>query len=72
MESESKDKKKKPYSQAALTTLPRGQAIRLVAEHKNCSEEEAADFLDSLRRQPQPNRAKAVNDVKKENWKRSA
>ncbi len=51
---ESQDKKKKPFSPPTLTTLTPEQAKKLVADRKNCSEEEAADFLNSLLRQ-QPN-----------------
>jgi AmiR/NasT family two-component response regulator len=53
---ESQDKKKKPYSPPTLTKLTPEQAKKLVADRKNCSEEEAADFLNSLLRQ-QPNNA---------------
>ena len=53
---QSQDKKKKPYSPPTLTKLTPEQAKKLVADRKNCSEEEAADFLNSLLRQ-QPNNA---------------
>jgi AmiR/NasT family two-component response regulator len=53
---ESQDKKKKPYSPPTLTKLTPEQAKKLVADRKNCSEEEAADFLNSLLRQ-KPNNA---------------
>lgn len=53
---DSKDKKKKPYSSPTLTRLTPEQAKKLVADRKHCSEDEAADFLKSLRRQP-PNDA---------------
>jgi hypothetical protein len=43
---------KQPYSPPLLTALTREQAIKLVAKRKNCSEEEAAKLLDSLRKQP--------------------
>jgi hypothetical protein len=45
--------KKKPYSPPALTGLTREHAIKLVAERKNCSEEEAADFLQSFLKRTQ-------------------
>jgi hypothetical protein len=47
---------KKPYSPPALTELTREQAIKLIAERRNCSEEEAAEFLNSLHKQPPSNR----------------
>lgn len=59
MGSDSKDKKKKPYSSPKSTKLTLEQAKKVVADRTNCSEEEAADFLESLRQQ---------NDK----WKRSA
>ena len=47
----SKNTKKNPYSPPAVTKLTPEQAKKLVADHKSCSEEEAADFLKSLRRE---------------------
>ena len=49
----SKDKKKRLYSPPTLTDLTREQAITLVAKRKRCSDEEAAEFLKSLRKQQQ-------------------
>ena len=49
---ESQDRKKKPYSPPSLTKLTPEQARKLVADRRNCSEEEAADFLKSLQQQP--------------------
>lgn len=46
------ERSKKPYSPPLLTELIREQAIELVAKRKNCSEEEAAKLLDSLRKHP--------------------
>ena len=43
---ESKDPKKKPYSPPTLTKLTPEQAKTLLADHKNCGEEEAADLLE--------------------------
>ncbi len=42
-------KQKKPYSQPALTELTQEQAMKLVAERKNRSDEYAAEFLQALR-----------------------
>jgi hypothetical protein len=49
---ESKDRNKEPFSRPTLTKLTPEQAKRLVVECNNCSEEEAAEFLESLRKQP--------------------
>jgi len=43
---ESKAPKKKPYSPPTLAKLTPEQAKKLVADRKNCSEEEAADLLE--------------------------
>jgi hypothetical protein len=43
---ESKAPKKKPYSRPTVTKLIPEQAKKLVADRKNCSEEEAADLLE--------------------------
>jgi hypothetical protein len=47
--------KKEPYSYSppTLRQLTPEQAKKLVADCKHCSEEEAAEFLESLRRQEQ-------------------
>ncbi len=47
------DPKKKPYFPPALREITREQAIKIVMERKNCSEEEAAEFVDSLKEQMQ-------------------
>lgn len=52
MESQ-KDKKKMPYSAPSLTELTAEQARKLVADRKKFNEEEAADFLKSIRKQQQ-------------------
>jgi hypothetical protein len=49
MESDSKDKK--PYSQPAVTKLNLDKAK--LADLKNCSDEEAAELLESLWQQQQ-------------------
>ena len=43
---ESKDQKKKPYSPPTLTKLTLEQAKKVVADRKNCREEEATDLLE--------------------------
>jgi hypothetical protein len=50
---DSKNTTKTPYSPPAVTKLTPDQAKKLVADRKNCSEEEAAEFLESLRQQLQ-------------------
>jgi hypothetical protein len=42
--------KKKSYSPPALTERTREQAIKLVAERKNCNEDEVAEFLQPPRK----------------------
>jgi hypothetical protein len=59
------DPKKKPYFPPALKEITREQAIKLVMERKNCSEEEAARFVDSLKEEMQ-------NDDTDQERKRSA
>jgi len=66
----SKNTKKKPYSPPAVTKLTPEQAKQLVADRKNCSEEEAAAFLESLRQQLQ--NEQPLNDTKDQEWKHSA
>ena len=43
--------KKKAYSSPAVKELTPEQAKQLIAERRNWSEEQAAEFLESLRRQ---------------------
>ena len=67
--------KKKPYSPPTVKTLTPEQARKLIADRKNCSEEEAAEFLKSLQRQQQQNDQKPngpLNDTKEQKRKRSA
>ena len=67
--------KKKTYSPPAIRNLTPEQAKKLIAERKNCSEDEAAAFLESLQRQQQPNdqkRSAPLGDNKEQERKRSA
>ncbi len=50
---EAEDQTKKPYPSPTVKTLTPEQAKKLIADHNNCSEEEAADFLNTLRKQQQ-------------------
>jgi hypothetical protein len=52
---EAEDQTKKPYSSPTVKKLTPEQAKKLVADRNNCSEEEAADFLNALRKQQQNN-----------------
>ena len=53
---EAEDQKtKKPYSSPTVKKLTPEQTKKLVADRSNCSEEEAADFLNTLRKQQQNN-----------------
>jgi hypothetical protein len=52
---EAEDQTKKPYSFPTVKKIPPEQAKKLVADRNNCSEEEAADFLNTLRKQQQNN-----------------
>ena len=48
--------KKKPYSSPTLTKLSTDQAKQFVASNTNCSDQEAADLLESLRQEQQQNK----------------
>jgi hypothetical protein len=66
---------KKPYFPPVLRNLTQEQAKKIIAQRKNCTEEEAAQFLDSLQRQRQQNDQKPnepVNNKKDQERKRSA
>ena len=56
MPSDSKSKKR-PYSFPTATTLTAEQARQFVADRAICSDQEAEDFLESLRRELQQNDA---------------
>ncbi len=43
--------KKKPHSPPAVARLTLEQAKQFVADHTNCNAQEAANLLDSLRRE---------------------
>jgi hypothetical protein len=43
--------KKRPYSSPSATKLTPDQAKRFVKEHANFSDQQAADLLESLRRE---------------------
>lgn len=68
--------KKKPYSTPTVTKLTPEQAKQFVVERTNCSDQEAADVLESLRREQQQNEEKQneqrQHDANGEKRKRSA
>ena len=68
--------KKKPYSPLTVKTLTPEQARKVIADRKNCTEEEAAEFLrfasnDNSNRNDQK-RNETLNDTKEQEGKRSA
>ena len=62
--------KKKPYSSPTIKELTPEQAKKIVADRKNCSEEEAVEFLEALKREQHRN--EPLNDTKEKKGKRSA
>ena len=66
---------KKRYSTPALRNLTPEQAKRIIADGKNCSDGEAAEFLESLQR-PEPKndqkRNEPLTDNREQSKKRSA
>jgi len=67
--------KKEPYSPPALRNLTPEQAKKIIADRKNCSEEEAAEFFESLRHRREPNSEKQNDprdDAKGQKSRRSA
>jgi len=67
--------KKKAYSPPTIRELTPEQAMKIIADRKNCTEEEAAEFLKSLQRQQQQNdqkRSELLKDNKEQERKRSA
>jgi uncharacterized Zn finger protein len=68
--------KKKPYSPPTVKTLTPEQARNFIADRKNYTEQEAAEFLESVQRQYEKSNQKwdeAPNDKKeKDTRKRSA
>ena len=52
---EAEDQTKKSYSSPTVKKLTPEQAKKLIADRNNCSEEEAADSLNTLRQRNQNN-----------------
>jgi hypothetical protein len=66
---------KKRYFPPALRDLTPEEAKKVIADGKNCSEEEAAKFLESLQRQKRQNDQKRnapLNNGREQEKKRSA
>lgn len=59
--------KKKPYSPPTVKTLTPDQARKFIADRKNCTEEEAAEFLESLQQQKPPDDKKRNGPPKDNN-----
>ena len=49
----SSKKKKRPYPLPTVTKLTPEQAKQFVVEHANCSDREATDLLEAMRREQQ-------------------
>ena len=47
-------KNKRPYIPPTITKLPLEEATRFIVERTHCSDQEAVDLLESLRREQQP------------------
>jgi hypothetical protein len=70
-----RENNRKPYFQPSLIQITREQVIRSVEQRNNCGEEEAVNFLGSLRQQDQRNeetRKEQPNHASNEARKRSA
>jgi hypothetical protein len=53
------DRKKTPYSSPSMSKLSLEQAKEFVSRRANCSEQEAADFLESLRQEQPPKKLRS-------------
>jgi len=60
-------RKKKPYSAPAVNKLTEEQGRQFVVDRAQCSDQEAGDFLESLRREHQRNEQQEndTNDKKR-------
>jgi len=63
--------KKRPYIPPTITKLPLEKAKRLITERTHCSEREAMDLLDSLRREQQM-KQRSDKPSAGDEWERSA
>ena len=64
-------KKKRPYIPPTITKLPLEEAKRFIRERTHCSDKEAMDLLDSLRRR-QRQKLQPLKPFADDKWKRSA
>jgi hypothetical protein len=69
---DSKDKKRKPYSPPTLTKLTPKEAKQLVTGHIDSSDQDVVDFLEAMRRQQQDANEDEPTTEVGERWKRSA
>ena len=65
MESGPQDKKKKPYVPPNLSKLTLDEAVKLTADRTNRNQQEAAEFLESLRREKPPHEEKRPQNGEK-------
>jgi hypothetical protein len=56
-------KKKRPYITPTITKLSPEKANRFIVERTHCSNEEAVDLLESLRREQQPEKQAAQSSA---------
>jgi hypothetical protein len=57
------ESKKKPYSAPRVTKLTPERAKQFVADHTNCSDQEATDWLESLRKEQQQREKQSVRSA---------
>ncbi len=70
---EIEDKKKKPYFPPSVTKLTPNQAKKVVVDRTHSSDEEAEDFVESLRQQKKPKQnEQPLDDSQDGKWRRSA
>jgi len=69
---DAKDKKRKPYSPPTLTKLTPKQAKELVTGDIDSSDQGVVDFLEAMRRQQQDANEDKPSGEADERWKRSA
>jgi hypothetical protein len=65
-------KKKKPYIPPTIIKLPLEKAKQLIMERTHCSDKEALDLLDSLRRRQRQKQQPLKPSTDDDKWKRSA
>jgi hypothetical protein len=56
-------KNKRPYITPTITKLPFEKAKQIIVERTHCSDQEAVDLLESLRREQQPEKQPAQSSA---------